>query len=181
MPKVVELKVDIISSISSHNALSLTTGIIPTEQLAADSYDELKFKKYILRRNNEDSVDDSREFEQSNKLSPKKTSIIYSQAKLSKRRSSFAQYANMSPKKQNSHTQFQRQSSNAIQVMRAPSRAIGRSIIYGDTLDKKSTKNIHPLSIFVRSLLFREPHIKASLTVYMKILNKNSIKTMKTW
>lgn len=161
--------------------MSLTTGIHPTEALHIDSSDELKFRKYILRRNNEDSVDDSREFEQSNKMSPKKTSIIYSQAKLSKRRSSFAQYANMSPKKQNTLTQFQRQSSNAIQVMRAPTRAIGRSIIYGDTIDKKSSKNIHPLSIFVRSLLFRELHIKVSLTVYMNTLNKNSIRMMKTW
>lgn len=124
----------------------MTTAIQSTDLPMQDAHYDKQFRKYILRRNNEDSIDDSQDND-GRKGSIMKRASNYQPLKL-KKRSSFSQYVNTSPRKTESNP-FLRQATESIAILRSPQRAIGRSIIYGDKLDKKQAKTTHPISIFV--------------------------------
>jgi hypothetical protein len=131
------------------------TPVQSTELPFHESNDDKQFRKYILRRNNEDSIDDSRDNDAGKAKSISKKAILHNPLKLLKKRSSFAPNMNTSPRKAESNP-FLRQATESVVVIRSPQRAVGRSIIYGDKIDKKQAKGTHPLSIFVGLFHFRE-------------------------
>lgn len=132
------------------SAHTTTGGMQSTELGIPDSNDEKQFRKYILRRNYDESVEDSREnFSRKNSIT-KKAVMGYSKQP-SKKLSGFNNYIHLSPRKssEGSVTTKSPSKSESILFTRPQVRALGRSIIYGDKLNKKQTKTTHPLNIFV--------------------------------
>ena len=128
-----------------------------TEVQLVDSHDDKLFRKFILRKGQEDfSYEDSREVVQSREsyrklVSARKANL----GKISQKGPSWLN-AYQSPKKQNSSSLLnisQPSTAGASTFARRESvtAGAGRSIIYGDKMNKGQVRKNHPLTLFVES------------------------------
>ena len=119
-----------------------------TELGFADPNEEKQFRKYVLRRNYDESVEDSKETFSMNNSITKKAVLGYSKQP-NKKLSGFNNYVHISPRKSSEGSLRAKPPSEGVLFTRPQVRALGRSIIYGDKLNKKQSKTTHPLNIFV--------------------------------
>ena len=122
----------------------MVTGIPFSEVGVNELHDDRLFKKFILRRAQDDSVCESKDsYQRMGSITNK--SIINRSMNMKKK---VIGLPNISPRKTET-TSFLNSSQDTL-FKRAPARAMGRSIIYGDKFPKKNIlKNVHPLHLFV--------------------------------
>lgn len=122
---------------------------LPTVDPNFEFSEDKLFKKFIMRRNIEDSLfDDSRENALSNKKLRKSTLMRKASPSPneSPRKGSLGDLFSSPRRKQ---TNLLIQGHPSSNYRRAESRSIGKSVIYGDKLNKKQAKNTHPMTQFV--------------------------------
>lgn len=132
--------------------VSLCTINMPTTEVNMDVAEDKLFKKFILRKNIEDSIfDDSKESIFLNKKSRKAGLISGSGISINSRQTSSSNLFS-TPKREQTNMLIRTIPTNGVaHIRKQESRVIGKSVIYGDKVNKKQVKSMHPLSLFVNS------------------------------
>lgn len=144
---------DVLSShLKSKMPVSVSTLNMPTTDMNLDVGEDKLFKKFIMRKNIEDSIfDDSKESIFSNKRSRKAGFISRSGKSINSSQTSASNLFS-SPNREKTNMLIRTIPINGVAHIRKPeSRVIGKSVIYGDNLNKKQVKSMHPLALFVNS------------------------------
>jgi hypothetical protein len=144
---------DVLSShMRSKMSVTVSTMNMPTTDMNLDVGEDKLFKKFIMRKNIEDSIfDDSKESIFSNKKS-RKAGFVSGLGKSINSSQTSASNTFSSPNREKTNMLIRTIPTNGAAHIRKPeSRVIGKSVVYGDKLNKKQVKSMHPLGLFVNS------------------------------
>jgi hypothetical protein len=138
---------------SGKGSISSSTNFPTTEANPMEPSEDKLFRKFILRKNMEDSA-----FEDSRENLPSRGSnrrLLSTSKNLStiKKKSSWLKAYNQSPRRQDTGSISFLSGTDVVsrpsQFQRPISRTLEKSIIYGDKMMKGQVKSNHPLTMFV--------------------------------
>ena len=134
----------------ARNPVSMSSSNMHTTDVNMEASEDKLFKKFIMRKNIEDSIfDESRDSLFSGKKSRKAVIISGSGISVNSRQTSTGNLFS-SPKRAQTNMLIRALPPKGSTHIRKPeSRVIGKSVIYGDKVNKKQVKSTHPLALFV--------------------------------